>query len=221
MSPGIQARRHAYPDLPAARHAQPGAQLRLPWRADFNALGYVMAGQGTVGAERRPVRTGQLAVFGPGDTLTFGASQRADGPSEGLDVLVLGGQPIREPVAAYGPFVMNTRAELVQAFEDYQAGQARAPIPASGGHAPGGAAPRPRRPLAPRARQGPGGRNRPAKGGARQVLRTGRMPHGQTRRTGRVPLGQGADGQGAARADAPHGQAPHGQGGPRGWSRGE
>ena len=102
---------------------QPGAQLRLPWRADFNALGYVMAGSGTVGAEHRPVRTGQLAVFGPGDALTFGASQRADGPSEGLDVLVLGGQPIREPVAAYGPFVMNTRAELVQAFEDYQAGR--------------------------------------------------------------------------------------------------
>jgi len=102
---------------------QPGAQLRLPWRADFNALGYVLAGSGTAGADQRPMRTGQLAVFGPGDVLTFAASQRADGPSEGMDVLVLGGQPIREPVAAYGPFVMNTRAELVQAFEDYQAGR--------------------------------------------------------------------------------------------------
>jgi quercetin 2,3-dioxygenase len=102
---------------------QPGAQLRLPWRPDFNALGYVLAGSGSVGADQRPVRTGQLTVFGPGDVLTFGASRRADGPSEGMDVLVLGGQPIREPVAAYGPFVMNTRAELVQAFEDYQAGR--------------------------------------------------------------------------------------------------
>ncbi len=102
---------------------EPGAQLRLPWRHDFNALGYIMAGSGTAGAERHPVRTGQLATFGAGDVLTFGASNRADGPSEGLDVLVLGGEPIREPVAAYGPFVMNTRAELVQAFEDYQAGR--------------------------------------------------------------------------------------------------
>ena len=102
---------------------EPGAQLRLPWRANFNALGYVLAGSGTVGADRRPVRTGQLAVLGPGDVLTFGAQQRMYGPSDKLDILVLGGQPIREPVAAYGPFVMNTRAELVQAFEDYQAGR--------------------------------------------------------------------------------------------------
>jgi redox-sensitive bicupin YhaK (pirin superfamily) len=114
---------------------EPGAEFRLPWRRDFNALGYVLAGSGTVGADRRPVRTGQLAVFGPGDVLTFGAHRNMNGPSEKLDVLVLGGQPIREPVAAYGPFVMNTRAELVQAFEDYQAGRlgsipaVRTPLP--------------------------------------------------------------------------------------------
>jgi redox-sensitive bicupin YhaK (pirin superfamily) len=60
-------------------------------------------------------------VFGAGDAITFGA----DGPGsrQDMDVLLLGGQPIREPVAAYGPFVMNSRAELVQAFEDYQAGR--------------------------------------------------------------------------------------------------
>jgi redox-sensitive bicupin YhaK (pirin superfamily) len=102
---------------------QPGAQLRLPWRPDFNALGYVLAGSGSVGADQRPAATGQLAVFGPGDVITFSAARRAGGPSEGMDVLVLGGQPIREPVAAYGPFVMNTRDELVQAFEDFQAGR--------------------------------------------------------------------------------------------------
>ena len=114
----------------------PGATVRLPWRPDFNALAYVLAGSGTAGADQRPVQTGQLAVFGPGDVLTFGAERRMDGPSDKLDVLILGGQPIREPVAAYGPFVMNTRAELVQAFEDFQAGRLgsipaeRTPLPA-------------------------------------------------------------------------------------------
>jgi redox-sensitive bicupin YhaK (pirin superfamily) len=101
----------------------PGASLTLPWRKDFNALVYVMSGRGTVGAERRPLQSGQLAVFGPGDVVTVGANERQDSHSPNLDVLFLGGQPIREPVAAYGPFVMNTKAELVQAFEDYQAGR--------------------------------------------------------------------------------------------------
>jgi redox-sensitive bicupin YhaK (pirin superfamily) len=114
---------------------QPGAQLRLPWRADFNALGYVMAGSGTAGsgsagATKRPVRVGQLAVFGPGDVLTFEASTRADGPAEGMELLVLGGQPIKQPVFAHGPFVMNTRAEVIKAIEDYQAGRLGT-IPAS------------------------------------------------------------------------------------------
>ena len=101
----------------------PGARLRLPWRADFNALVYVLAGSGTVGADRRPVRMGQLAVFGPGDVLGVAADESQESRSPSLDLLVLGGQPIREPVAAYGPFVMNTRAELVQAFEDFHAGR--------------------------------------------------------------------------------------------------
>ena len=80
-------------------------------------------GNGTVGAERRPVLTGQLAAFGPGDSITFGAAERQQGPGKDFDLLLLGGEPIREPVAAYGPFVMNTRDELVRAFEDYQAGR--------------------------------------------------------------------------------------------------
>ena len=96
----------------------PGAGLSLPWRADFNALVYVLDGAGTAGPKAQAISSGQLAVFGAGDHLTVAGTGRAP-----LEVLVLGGQPIREPVAAYGPFVMNTRAELVQAVEDYQAGR--------------------------------------------------------------------------------------------------
>jgi redox-sensitive bicupin YhaK (pirin superfamily) len=101
----------------------PGAQLQLPWRADFNALVYVLAGSGSVGPSRHPVRMGQLAVYGPGDVVTIAAGTSQESRNPQLDVLILGGQPIREPVAAYGPFVMNTRQELIQAFEDYQAGR--------------------------------------------------------------------------------------------------
>ncbi len=101
----------------------PGAQLAVPWRADYNALAYVMAGHGTVGADRRPVATGQLAVFGPGEAVTLAADPIQESRHPSLDVLLLGGRPIREPVAWMGPFVMNTREEVMQAFADYQAGR--------------------------------------------------------------------------------------------------
>jgi len=101
----------------------PGATLELPWRPDFNALVYALSGRGTAGPDGRPLQAGQLAVYGPGDVVTIAATTHPDSRTPALDVLVLGGQPIREPVAAYGPFVMNTRAEIVQAFEDYQAGK--------------------------------------------------------------------------------------------------
>jgi redox-sensitive bicupin YhaK (pirin superfamily) len=101
----------------------PGARVELPWPAEFNALVYVLGGSGSVGDEGRPVRTGQLAVFGEGDSVTIGAAAVQDSRTPSLDVLILGGRPIREPVYAYGPFVMNTRDEVAQAFEDYQAGR--------------------------------------------------------------------------------------------------
>jgi redox-sensitive bicupin YhaK (pirin superfamily) len=102
---------------------QPGAELDLPWRPDFNALVYALSGSGFVGPERRPLRTGQLAVLGAGDAIRLGADRTQDSHTPALDLYIMGGLPIREPVAQYGPFVMNTRDELVQAFEDFKAGR--------------------------------------------------------------------------------------------------
>ncbi len=97
--------------------------MTLPWNPDFNALVYVLAGDGFVGAEKRPISSGQTAVLGRGDTVTIAAADVQDSRTESLEVFVLGGRPIREPVAMAGPFVMNTKAEVIQAFEDYQAGR--------------------------------------------------------------------------------------------------
>ena len=100
----------------------PGARLQLPWDRSFNELVYVLAGAGRVGTEGRPVRDGQLVVFDRGDWFEVRGDDHQDSRSPALELLILGGRPIREPVAAYGPFVMNTKAELGQALEDFQAG---------------------------------------------------------------------------------------------------
>ena len=111
----------------------PGARVHLPWRADFNALVYVLNGRGTVGAENRPIRSHQSAVFGPGDALTIAADTTQEGRHPNLDVIILGGRPINEPVVHYGPFVMNTEDEIRQALIDFRAGrmgvEPESPIP--------------------------------------------------------------------------------------------
>jgi quercetin 2,3-dioxygenase len=102
---------------------EPTAALDLPWVPEFNALVYVLSGVGTVGAEQRPIRTGNLAVLGHGDVVSLAANRAQEVRSPALDVLVIGGLPIREPVAWAGPFVMNTKAEVMAAFEDFQNGR--------------------------------------------------------------------------------------------------
>jgi quercetin 2,3-dioxygenase len=107
---------------------EPGARLELPWSPSYNALAYVLAGSGSgvVGPKDQPIREGQLAVFGDGDYFSLTA---AEGGAP-MELILLGGEPIREPVAWYGPFVMNSDEELKQAFEDYQHGR-MGQIPAS------------------------------------------------------------------------------------------
>jgi redox-sensitive bicupin YhaK (pirin superfamily) len=101
----------------------PGAQVRLPWPEGFNGLVYGLSGAGTVGPDQRPIAAGQSAVTASGDVLTIGGSPSPDSRTDAFDVLVLGGRRIGEPVAWQGPFVMNTRAELLQAFQDFDAGR--------------------------------------------------------------------------------------------------
>ena len=107
---------------------EPGARLEMPWSPRYNALAYALAGSGSavVGPKDQPIRDGQLAVFGEGDYFSLTA---ADGGSP-MELILLGGEPIREPVAWYGPFVMNSDEELKQAFDDYQHGR-MGQVPAS------------------------------------------------------------------------------------------
>ncbi len=108
---------------------KPGATVTLPWPAEFNALAYGLAGSGTAGAEGAAFGTGRLVAFGGGDSVTITADEQQDSRTGDLEVLLLGGEPIGEPVAWQGPFVMNTEDELRQAFEDFQRGKLRALSP--------------------------------------------------------------------------------------------
>ncbi len=91
-------------------------RMTHPIPREHNAFAYVIQGSAQIGPEKTRVNQGQLAVLGPGDLATF----RSD---DGGRLLLLAARPIGEPVARYGPFVMNTEEELRQAFEDYRSGR--------------------------------------------------------------------------------------------------
>jgi redox-sensitive bicupin YhaK (pirin superfamily) len=97
---------------------EPGADVTVPLAADHQALVYLFGGEARVGEGNTLVRDGQLGLLGEGDTVRLRGS--GDGPAR---LLLLAGVPIKEPVARYGPFVMNSNEELVQAFRDYETGR--------------------------------------------------------------------------------------------------
>ena len=101
---------------------QPGAELRIPWNPSYNALAYVLNGFGTVGDEKSAIKTGQLVTYRDGDQIVITADLNQESRSPTMDVLILGGLPIKEPVAWMGPFVMNTKTEVLKAFDDFQKG---------------------------------------------------------------------------------------------------
>ncbi len=92
---------------------EPGGDVAVPFAAELRMLAYVFEGEVRVG--ETTVRDGQLAVLGEGDAVRLSGGRGR--------LLLLGGVPLKEPVARYGPFVMNTRAELIEAFEDFQSGK--------------------------------------------------------------------------------------------------
>jgi len=99
---------------------EPGGELNQTIPAGFNALVYMISGQLLAGQEQKTILEGQMARLGDGDTIRLSVPSQA---GTAADFLLLAGQPLNEPVARYGPFVMNTREEIEQAFRDFEAGR--------------------------------------------------------------------------------------------------
>ena len=99
-------------------HLQPGTSFTQSVPENFDGFAYVWLGSGYLGESREPAKMGQAGILGDGTEFQMEASA-----SEELRVLLIAGQPLKEPVASYGPFVMNTWEEIQQAFADYQSGK--------------------------------------------------------------------------------------------------
>ncbi|HHG83907.1 MAG TPA: pirin family protein [Bacteroidetes bacterium] len=100
---------------------QPGAEISIEIPADYLACVYGIEGAGEIGSENLVIKGGQIAPLS--ETGNYITLQVPDSFTAPLDVLVLGGIPLKETVASYGPFVMNTSREIMQAIEDYQNGK--------------------------------------------------------------------------------------------------
>jgi hypothetical protein len=99
---------------------QPGASVEQAVAEGQNALVYVFEGSAVVGSDRTTLNDGQLGLLGPGASVSL---EVPAGAKAGARLLLLAGQPLREPVARYGPFVMNTEAEIARAFSDFRSGR--------------------------------------------------------------------------------------------------
>ena len=100
---------------------KPGGVATQQASTTYNTFAYIVDGEGLFGSERERARDGQMVLFAQD-----GDEVRIENPSdakETLDILLIGGMPLNEPIARYGPFVMNTEAEIRQAFEDYRLGR--------------------------------------------------------------------------------------------------
>lgn len=100
---------------------KPGGVATQQVSSAYNTFAYIVDGAGLFGAEREPAKDGQMVLFAQD-----GNEVRIENPGdakETLDILLIGGMPLDEPIARYGPFVMNTETEIRQAFEDYRLGR--------------------------------------------------------------------------------------------------
>ena len=101
---------------------QPGASAVQLVPKEYNTFAYVIGGQGVFGTDnnQKEVHRGQMVIFEKdGEQIEVKASKDTKSP---FDILLIGGSPINEPIARYGPFVMNTKDEVYQAIQDYRNG---------------------------------------------------------------------------------------------------